>query len=235
VNVGYLPGTGPLRRSHPFTALALAAAFLILAFALPAPWGISALCALAIGLTLIEGVGRLLQAALLTVLPFWIFLFVIHVLVRGSPATAFGIAARITTIVIAFLTTLAVVEPARLVDAMVDRGFPFSAAYLLAATLQAVPRLRQRAGEILEAQRCRGLVVRGSPWRRARALLPLAVPLILGAIAEVDERTLALEARGAAHVVRRTALHPPQDTPRERILRWGMLAAAVAVVVFRAM
>ncbi|MBI4500800.1 MAG: energy-coupling factor transporter transmembrane protein EcfT [Gemmatimonadetes bacterium] len=233
MNVGYVAGRGPLHRSHPFTPLTLAATFAILAFVLPAPGGAAALCALALALALFEGVGGVLKSALLTVLPFWIFLFVIHAVIRGSPVTALDVASRITAIVIVFLTVLASVQPARLVDAMVDRGLPFSVAYLFAATLQAVPRLRQRAKDILDAQRCRGLAVRGSPWRRARALVPLAMPLILGALAEVDERSLALEARGAAYVVRRTPLHPPADAGREKMLRWGMLLLAVGSIVVK--
>jgi energy-coupling factor transport system permease protein len=235
MSVGYVAGRGPLHRSHPFTALTLAAAFAILAFALPAPWGPVALGILAIALALIEGVGGVLKPALLAVLPFWVFLFVIHAIIRGSPLTALGIASRITAIVVIFLTVIASVQPARLVDALVERGFPFSAAYLFAATLQAVPRLRQRAKDILDAQRCRGLAVSGSLWRRARAVVPLAVPLILSALAEVDERTLVLEARGAAYVSRRTPLHPPPDTRLQSLSRWGMLAIAVGAILLRAL
>src|SRR5689334_23027341 len=222
MSVGYVPGNGLLHRAHPFTPVTLALVLAVLAFVLPAPFGPVTLCIVAIGLAVFEGIPGILKPAILTSLPFWLFAFLIHGLIRGLPLVALGLAARITTVVVAFLTLLAVVDPARLVDALVERGLPFSFAYMFAATLQAVPRLRNRAREILDAQRCRGLSLRGSVFRRARAIVPLAMPLILTALSEVDERAFALEARGAAHVTRRTALHPPADHPRERMARWAM-------------
>lgn len=233
MSVGYVPGNGLLHRAHPFTPVTLAAVLAALAFILPAPFGPTALCLFAIGLAVFEGVPGMLRPAALTALPFWIFAFIIHGLIRGLPLVALGLAARITTVIVAFLTLLAVVQPSRLVDALVERGLPFSFAYMFAATLQAVPRLRNRAREILNAQRCRGLSVGGSVFRRGRAIIPLALPLILTALSEVDERAFALEARGAAHVTRRTALHPPRDHPRERAARWGMVAVAVAALALR--
>jgi energy-coupling factor transport system permease protein len=200
---------------------------------LPAPFGPVLLCAVVLSIPLIERVPAVLIPAAATLLPFWVFLFVIHGILRGYPLTALAIACRVTALVVVFLTTLAVVHPARLVDAMVARGLPFSAAYLLSATLQSVPRLRRRGKEILDAQRCRGLAVRGLFWRRARAIVPLALSLILSALAEVDERALALEARGAGHVTRRTPLDPPADSPTQKVLRWGMVAVALTAIVLR--
>jgi energy-coupling factor transport system permease protein len=136
---------------------------------------------------------------------------------------------RLTTILVAFLTVLAVVSPARLVDAMTDRGVAFARMYLLVSTLTLVPRLRARAAHILEAQQCRGLRLGGSPLARVAALGPLVLPLILGALAEVDEQVLALDARGAGRPGRRTALDPPGDSTFQQTLRWMALLLAMAV------
>jgi len=233
MTVGYLAGTGPLRRAHPFTPLTLAAVLAVLAFALPAPVGTILLCFVAIAVPLAEGVPGVLVPAAITALPFWIFAFLIHGLLRGAPLVALGLAARFTAIIVAFLTLLAVVQPSRLVDALLVRGVPFSVAYLFAATLQSVPRLKLRAREILDAQRCRGLRVGGSIWGRVRALVPLAVPLILSALSEVDHRSFALEARGAGHVTRRTPLHPPADSFTQRAARWLLAAVSALVIVWR--
>ncbi|MBI4419602.1 MAG: energy-coupling factor transporter transmembrane protein EcfT [Gemmatimonadetes bacterium] len=233
MSLGFMGGSGPLSRAHPFTPLTLAAVTAVLAFALPAPRGPLLVAAGLVAVVLIEGLPRVLRSALLAALPFWIFLLLIHGVLGRSSMAAVTIGARIFGIVTAFLLALATVHPGRLVDALVARGVPFSFAYLLAAALQAVPRLRARAKEILDAQRCRGLRVRGSPWRRARALVPLALPLVLSALNEVEERTLALEARGAGNVARRTPLEPPTDSRGERILRWAMAIAAVGAVGLR--
>jgi energy-coupling factor transport system permease protein len=148
-------------------------------------------------------------------------------------ARALLLGGRLTAILLAFLTALAVVSPARLVDAMTERGVPFARMYLLVSTLTLVPRLRVRAAAILEAQQCRGLRLGGGPVARVAALGPLVLPLVLGALAEVDEQVLALDSRGAMLGGRRTALETPPDTAAERTLRRAMLAVAAAALAFK--
>jgi energy-coupling factor transport system permease protein len=225
--------TGPLRRAHPFTPLTVAVVLSLLAFVLPAPRGPVILASCAIALAVIEGIAPLLRPAAITALPFWVFAFLIHGVLRHQPLEAVALASRFTTVVVAFFTVIAVVRPSRLVDGLLERGLPFSFAYVFAATLQSVPRLRARAKEIVNAQRCRGLVVGGSPWRRIRTLAPLTLPLILSALSEVDSRSFALESRGAGHVVRRTPLHPPGDSIAQRVLRWTLLGLALFAIGWR--
>src|SRR5437899_1721715 len=83
---------------------------------------------------------------------------------------------------------------------------------------------------------CPGLSPRGSPLAKLRALRALALPLVLSALHEVDERALALETRGMVGVgkrARRTPLAPPPDSRRQRAMRWGMLAVAVVALALR--
>ena len=233
MTLGYEPGSGLLHRSHPFTTGTLAAATSALAFLLPGavgPWMlVLALCVVAVA----ARVGRVLVTAVAFCAPFWGFLLLIHGVIGGEAEKAATLAGRITAILTVFLLLLATVHPGRLVDAMLQRGLRFGVAYLLAATLQAVPQLQQRASAILAAQRCRGLRVRGSIWRRARAVVPLTVPLVLGALAEVDERAIALETRGAGAATRRTALDPPSDPPADRAARWLLFASVVGAAAWR--
>jgi energy-coupling factor transporter transmembrane protein EcfT len=93
--------------------------------------------------------------------------------------------------------------------------------------------MRERATRILEAQQCRGLRLGGSVAARVRALGPLALPLILGALAEVDEQVLALDVRGAAAADRRTALDPPADTAVQRMVRWSLLVLVAAAYAWK--
>jgi energy-coupling factor transport system permease protein len=169
-----------------------------------------------------------LRAALLTAAPFWFFLFLLHG-VGGMLTTA----PRLTTMIASFFWLVAVLPPARLVEAMVAAGWPASAAFLLSATLSAVPALRERARRIVDAQRCRGLKTRGGPWARFTALRALALPLVLSALHEVDERALALETRGFSGSVRRTPLAPPPDSTRQRALRWGLLLGCLGLLAWR--
>jgi energy-coupling factor transport system permease protein len=218
-------------RLHPFTLLAIAAALPALAWIVPAPAGGLATAAIALGLTLAPGLRpglALMRTAMLTAAPFWLFLFILH-----DPPTAVAIGLRITAMVATFVWVVAVLPPARLVEAMVARGWSAATAYLVAATLSAVPVLKARAHRIVEAQRCRGLAPRGSLANRLRALRALALPLILSALHEVDARALALETRGLVPGARRTPLAPPPDRAPERVARWALVALCVAVLVWR--
>lgn len=220
-----------MRTLHPFTLIAIALALPALAWLLPFSWGGPA--AMVVSLALCAAGGRsgangVLRAALLTAAPFWFFLYLLHG-VGGLLPTA----PRLTTMIASFLWLIAVLPPARLVEAMVAAGWPASAAFLLSATLSAVPSLRERARHIIDAQRCRGLNTRGGPRARFTALRALALPLVLSALHEVDERALALETRGFSGSVRRTALAPPPDSPVERVLRWALLVGCLGVLVWR--
>jgi len=91
-----------------------------------------------------------------------------------------------------------------------------------------------RAGVIAAAQRARGLDTEGSAAARARGFLPLIVPVVLSSLTEVEERSLALEVRAFGRPGRRDLLWMPPDRSWERVLRWGLVVALVALVIGRA-
>jgi len=68
---------------------------------------------------------------------------------------------------------------------------------------------------------------------RLRALRALALPLVLSALHEVDERTLALETRGLGMGVRRTPLAAPLDRTAERVARWTLLLLCLTALIRR--
>jgi energy-coupling factor transporter transmembrane protein EcfT len=243
--IGYLEGRSPLHRAHPYTTLTLAGAVLLIAFALTRPLEVWLLVAVAAALAASAGSDVLRSSARTAVLlsvPIWALLFVLYGLLGAEPRVTLGVVSlsapgisralvlggRIAAIVLGFLTALATTSPHRLVEAMTASGVPFGRTFLLASTLTVLPRMRDRARQILEAQQCRGLRIGGSPLARLRALGPLALPLILGALAEVDEQVLALDARGAGSGVRRTTLDAPADSGPQRLLRGALLVAVVA-------
>jgi energy-coupling factor transport system permease protein len=63
--------------------------------------------------------------------------------------------------------------------------------------------------------------------------VPIVGPVILGSIAEVEERTMALEARGFTRPGRRTLLWAPADSTAEALLRWALVLGLVALIVVR--
>ncbi len=128
-----------------------------------------------------------------------------------------------------YLTT----RPHDLVVDLERRGISPRVAFVANASVQTVPAMVERAAQITAAQRARGLDTEGSLLRRARGILPLVGPVILGSIAEVEERTMALEARGFTRPGRRTLLWSPADTVSQRAVRWLLLAGLLVLIAGR--
>jgi energy-coupling factor transport system permease protein len=114
-----------------------------------------------------------------------------------------------------------------------QRGVPKSLTYIILATLQLIPRFQDKATTILDAQRARGLETEGSLLQRARALLPMVKPLVLGSILDIEERAIALEARAFGRSGPKTSLLVLADSSVQAAMRWLLLVAAVAVVAAR--
>ena len=111
------------------------------------------------------------------------------------------------------------------------RGLGRRGVFVIGAAIATVPRMIERAVEIVDAQRARGLDTQGSPLRRARGIVPLAGPMISSALSEVEERTMALEARAFSAPGRRTVLRHLPDSARQRALRWGLAGVSLVAIV----
>lgn len=235
-------------RAHPFTAGSVSLAMVVLAVLVPAPTGppllYLAVCLVAIG----TGVGRAVRQGMLLALPLWILLFLMHGVLGEAPRIAApwggtlsapGIAwaieqgSRLAAIVTASLAFARAFDPHRFLQAAIAGRWPFAAAFLVVATLDAMSRFGEQATRLREAQRTRGLKVRGSLATRARAIPALVFPLLLASLTEADEQTLALETRGLTAPGHRTAIDPPSDGVIDRVVRWGALAAVLAMLWWR--
>ena len=110
------------------------------------------------------------------------------------------------------------------------RGLGRRGAFVVGSALGAVPRTLERAREVADAQRARGMDTEGGLWRRFRGLVPLIGPVLFGALAEVEERTMALEARAFTAPGRRTILRALPDSGWQRTGRWLLLVGSLAAV-----
>ena len=244
------PGTtspGLARRAHPLTGLSTAIGVTMLAFLVPTPWGPLLLYAVCIVLVAGAGVGRAIRQGVIVCLPLWVFLFILHGLLGGGSTMSLGplelssrgaMAAlvqggRFGAIITASLGFYHAFDPSRFLNAVAARGWPMHFSFLFVATLHALPAFLDRAGASIEAQRTRGLRYRGGVLARARAVVPLVLPLILGALAEVDERAHALEMRAVAVGGKRTPLDPPADTLADRAIRWILVLVVLLALVGR--
>lgn len=139
-------------------------------------------------------------------------------------------ASRILVVFVASILFLFTTLPDDLLEALVDKGASHRLAFVVLSAIQLVPRLQARAGAILDAQQARGLRVTGSLVARARAVVPLVGPIVLGSLIDVRERTLALEARGFGARRDRTAYRVVQDPPVDRWLRIAIVLSLLALV-----
>lgn len=194
--------------------------------------------------------GRLLRTSLLLSLPIGISALIVNlfffpgghtVLLRLGPITATAegmtfalqILARILAISGAITLFYLTTRPTDLVLDLERRGVSPRIAFVANASVQTVPAMVERAATIVAAQRARGLDTEGSIWRRVRGIVPIVGPVILGSIVEVEERTMALEARGFTRPGRRTLLWWPSDSARQRWVRYGLALAVVLFIVAR--
>lgn len=159
---------------------------------------------------------------------------IVHVGPLDPTWTGLTAALQATLRVVAFALSVAIFSLTTPTDDFLTdlelRGLGRRGAFIIGAAIRMVPRMIERAGEIADAQRARGLDTEGSIWRRVRGVLPLAVPMIFGALSEVEEQTLALEARAFSAPGRRTVIRVLADRPAERLTRWLLLIATVTLV-----
>ena len=247
----YIERDSAVHRLHPMTKLALVALCLVLGLFLPGLWSTYVALALLI-LPLAAWAGILLpflSALLKTALPVVISLFLVQGLFwpGGTPIVSLGplslkqeglyfairSAGRFLMIISSFLLLTFTTRPDGLMLALRQRGFPNSIAYIMLATLQIVPRFQAKANTILDAQRSRGLETEGNLLVRFRALLPLIQPLLLGSIVDIEERAIALEVRAFGRQGPKTSVLVLHDTAGQRLLRWLLLLAALAVIGWR--
>lgn len=149
--------------------------------------------------------------------------------------TGLTAALQATLRVVAFALSVAVFSLTTPTDDLLSdlerRGLGRRGVFVIGAAIRTVPRMIERASEIVDAQRARGLDTEGARWRRIRGVLPLTGPMISSVLTEVEERAMALEARAFSAPGRRTTLRHLPDGTQERVLRWALGLLVLAVIV----
>ncbi len=121
-------------------------------------------------------------------------------LVQGLFVTARLVLLVVSTSLLTFTTS-----PVELADGMERLLNPFrrlgvpahELAMMMTIALRFIPTLVEETEKIMKAQMARGADLdTGGPLRRARALVPILVPLFVSAFRRADELAVAMEARG---------------------------------------
>ena len=234
------PGRGFYRSLAPTTRFVIALAQAFFAFAVRGWTGPVVVLALVLPMAVRTGVTRGLLPYLLATLPFVVSVLLINTfLYPGATDAAFtlgpftatysGFVAAVQTAlrVVAFAFSVALFALTTPTDQLVAdlerRGLGRRAAFVLGAAVGLLPRLIEHAREITDAQRARGLDTEGRIWRRVRGVVPLAGPLVIGALSDVEDRAMALEARAFTAPGRRTVLRAHPDSAAQSALRWALV------------
>jgi len=102
-------------------------------------------------------------------------------------------------------------------------------ALMVTIALRFIPTLLGEVETIMRAQRARGAdFSHGGPTRRARALMPVLIPLFVLSFRRADQLALAMEARCYEPGQRRTRLHPLRAGWADVVL--GALTAGAIVL-----
>jgi energy-coupling factor transport system permease protein len=133
----------------------------------------------------------------------------------------------------AFTLFLLTAHPSELMSDLTRRGLPPQFSYVIISTLQILPQMQAKAQTIIAAQRSRGLDTESTFLKRVGALVPLVGPLVFGSLVEVEERAIAIEARGFTSKKAKTFLHEISDTTFDQFLRWVLVILVVISIILK--
>ena len=257
----YFPGDTAVHRLDPrtklilvvvyiaalFTAQGLAAylavfAFLAAAFAVSRIRPATALRGLKplIVILCLTGILNLLYTPGQVLAEFWIF-----TITREGIISAVYMVARIVMLVTGTFLLTYTTSPLSLTDGLERLLGPLKRLHLpihelammMSIALRFIPTLIEETDKIISAQKARGADFEtGSLLRRAKALIPVLVPLFVSALRRADELATAMECRcyqGGKGRTRMKQLHYARRDAVALALGLGLLAAVIALRVLR--
>lgn len=146
---------------------------------------------------------------------------------------AIGLTSKLTAIVSA-LTMLTLITPVKdFTLALEKKGLNPKAAFILMLTLQTIPEMKKQADVIMDSQKARGIETEGNVFVRAKALIPIFIPLVLSSIANTEERAITLEARGFSVGEKRTILYDIEETKNDKVMKIILAIFIVLSIVWR--
>ena len=248
----YVKRDSVLHRLNPLTKITLALSIILISLFSPWYWtGFVLLLAAIVPLSFFGKVSReYFSSVLHVILPAVAFIFLMQAffqpigktvifqfwfldVTRESLLYAFRIAVRIAVMISAFTIFLLTTHPSELMSDLTRRGLPSQFAYVIISSLQILPQMQAKAQTIIDAQRSRGLDTQGSFIKRAGILVPLVGPLVFGSLVEVEERAIAIEARGFTSKKLKTSLHEIPDSSMDKVIRWGLIILVIISIALK--
>ncbi|MBP3372531.1 MAG: energy-coupling factor transporter transmembrane protein EcfT [Clostridia bacterium] len=248
ITVGqYLPGKSAVHRIDPRVKILLVVFYIVAIFVTDVFWMYGVFAAYVLGAALIAKVPlRVLLRSIKPLLFIVVFTFIMNLLLvrEGelllqvwkiriySDGIIYAVRLALRLILLVFGTSMLTLttSPLSLTDALERLLKPLSIirfpahelAMMMTIALRFIPTLLEEADKIMKAQKARGADFEtGNIFQKAKALVPLLVPLFVNAFRRADELAMAMESR---------CYHGGKGRTRMRILTLSWVdAAAVAV------
>ena len=248
----YVKRDSALHRLNPLTRFILALSIVLISFL--SPWYWTAHILLLVVIVPLCFVGRVSRefftSAIRLIIPAAGFIFFMQAffqpvgqtiifkfwfldITQESLSFAFRVATRIALMISAFTLFLLTTHPSELMSDLTRRGLPGQFAYVIISTLQILPQMQAKAQTIIAAQHSRGLDTESTFLKRAGSLLPLVGPLVFGSLIEVEERAIAIEARGFTSTHVKTFLHDVPDSRLDLVIRWFLVVLVVLTLILK--
>ncbi|MDE7300253.1 MAG: energy-coupling factor transporter transmembrane protein EcfT [Lachnospiraceae bacterium] len=251
----YYPADSVLHRLDPRVKLSGTLIFIVCLFLVKNLWGylIAALCLGAV-IRLSKVPFRHIVKGLKAVMILLLFTVVFNLfLTSGTPVfewrfiritkegiyLAFSMAVRLTLLIIGSSLMTFTTTPNQLTDGMESLLRPLNrlhvpvheVAMMMSIALRFIPILLEETDKIMKAQQARGADFEtGNIIRRARAMIPILVPLFISAFRRAGDLAMAMEARCYRGGKGRTKMKPLHYKKRDGAA-WLLLAAFVGVIV----
>ena len=254
----FFPGDSFLYRLDPRTKLILAMALIILVFITRSFLGFALICLFIIWCAFSTKIGLkymikgLKPIFLIIALTFFLNLFLmkdgatllklgfIHI-TTGGLTTALFMAVRLILLVMSSQILTLTTSPIALTDGLESLlrplskiGFPaHEISMMMSIALRFIPTLMEETGKIKRAQMARGADFEsGNLIARAKAMIPLLVPLFVSAFRRADELAMAMEARCYRGGVGRTKMKQLKYGWRDGLSVCVIAAMYALIIVF---
>lgn len=252
----FFPGQSFLHRMDPRMKLILTFALIIVVFVSQGFVGFGLILLFVLAITLSSGIAlSYLMRGLKPILFIVLLTFVLNVFFQtsgdvifrlgfvritdGGLRMAFFLAARLILLVVCSQLLTLTTSPIALTDGLESLMRPLKKihfpaheiAMMMSIALRFIPTLMDEANKIMKAQMARGADFEsGNLIQRAKAMVPLLVPLFVGAFRRAEDLALAMEARCYHGGEGRTRMRQLKYGFRDAIAT-GVIAAMLAVIL----
>ena len=138
---------------------------------------------------------------------------------------ALNLSSKLVAFTSAFILFFRVTTVKDFILSLENMGLHPKVTYVIMSTLQMIPEMKKEAGVISDAQKTRGVETEGNIFVRAKAFVPVLIPLVLSSIAKTEERAITLESRAFSSGAKKTRLYNIKKTKNDTI-------AIIILVVF---